>query len=107
MSASPHASSLVRPYGTWPAPISAETVAAQGVRLGAVAVDGDDIYWIEGRPHEGGRISPGPLVEGKYAVCPLHNYKFDPKSGENVEHLCKAAKRYRVREENGDCEIWV
>jgi dipeptidyl aminopeptidase/acylaminoacyl peptidase len=45
----------VRPYGTWPSPISAEVIAAQGVRLGAVAVDGDDIYWIEGRPHEGGR----------------------------------------------------
>ena len=44
-----------RPYGTWPSPISAATVASQGVRLGAVAVDGDDIYWIEGRPHEGGR----------------------------------------------------
>ena len=42
-------------YGTWPSPISAATVAAQGLRLGAVAVDGADIYWIEGRPHEGGR----------------------------------------------------
>jgi dipeptidyl aminopeptidase/acylaminoacyl peptidase len=30
-------------------------VAAQGLRLGAVAVDGDDIYWLEGRPQEGGR----------------------------------------------------
>ena len=47
--------SELRPYGTWPSPISAEIVAAQGVRLGAVAVHGDDIYWIEGRPHEGGR----------------------------------------------------
>ncbi len=45
----------VLPYGTWPSPISASTVAAQGLRLGAVAVDGDDVYWIEGRPHEGGR----------------------------------------------------
>src|SRR5688572_19107357 len=45
----------VLPYGTWPSPISASTVAAQGLRLGAVAVDRDDIYWIEGRPHEGGR----------------------------------------------------
>ena len=43
------------PYGTWPSPISAERVASQSVRLGAVAVDGDDIYWIEGRPQEGGR----------------------------------------------------
>jgi len=30
-------------------------VATQGVRLGSVAVDGDDVYWLERRPHEGGR----------------------------------------------------
>ncbi len=30
-------------------------VAAQGVRCGAVSLDGDDIYWLEGRPAEGGR----------------------------------------------------
>lgn len=53
--ASPSAKASARPYGTWPSPISAAVVAAQGVRLGAVAVDGDDIYWMEGRPHEGGR----------------------------------------------------
>ena len=51
----PSAKASARPYGTWPSPISAAVVAAQGVRLGAVAVDGDDIYWIEGRPQEGGR----------------------------------------------------
>ena len=45
----------VAPYGTWTSPISAQTVAAQGLRLGFVALDGDDIYWLEGRPHEGGR----------------------------------------------------
>jgi dipeptidyl aminopeptidase/acylaminoacyl peptidase len=28
---------------------------AQGLRLGAVSVDGDDIYWVEGRPAEAGR----------------------------------------------------
>ena len=43
------------PYGTWPSPITAAVVAAQGLRLGSVAVDGDDIYWLEGRPAEGGR----------------------------------------------------
>jgi dipeptidyl aminopeptidase/acylaminoacyl peptidase len=42
-------------FGTWPSPISAESVAAQGVRLGSVAVDGGDVYWLERRPHEGGR----------------------------------------------------
>ena len=45
----------VLPYGTWPSAISADRVASQSIRLGAVAVDGDDIYWIEGRPQEGGR----------------------------------------------------
>jgi dipeptidyl aminopeptidase/acylaminoacyl peptidase len=42
-------------FGTWPSPITAETVAAQGIRLSSVAIDGEDIYWIEGRPQEGGR----------------------------------------------------
>jgi len=45
----------VAPYGTWTSPISAQTVAEQGLRLGFPALDGDDIYWLEGRPHEGGR----------------------------------------------------
>ena len=44
-----------KPYGTWPSPITADAVAAQGIRLSHVAIDGDDIYWLEGRPHEGGR----------------------------------------------------
>jgi dipeptidyl aminopeptidase/acylaminoacyl peptidase len=44
-----------RPYGTWPSPISADAVATQGIRLGSVAVDGDDVYWLERRPNEGGR----------------------------------------------------
>src|SRR6185369_8764539 len=44
-----------KPYGTWPSPVTATVVAAQGLRLGSVAVDGDDVYWLEGRPAEGGR----------------------------------------------------
>ncbi|HXH25921.1 MAG TPA: prolyl oligopeptidase family serine peptidase [Vicinamibacterales bacterium] len=44
-----------RSYGTWPSPLSAQTVAAQGLRLSAVGAHGDAIYWIEGRPAEGGR----------------------------------------------------
>ena len=46
---------MQKPYGTWLSPISAEAVATQGVRLGSVTVDGDDVYWLERRPHEGGR----------------------------------------------------
>jgi dipeptidyl aminopeptidase/acylaminoacyl peptidase len=42
-------------YGTWTSPITAAMVAAGALRLGSVALDAEDVYWIEGRPHEGGR----------------------------------------------------
>ncbi len=45
----------VAPYGSWRSPISAAMVAGAAVRLGHLAVDGDDIYWAELRPAEGGR----------------------------------------------------
>ena len=48
-------SQTISPYGTWLSPLGAATVAAAGLRLSAVAVDGDNIYWLEGRPTEGGR----------------------------------------------------
>ena len=43
------------PCGTWKSPISARAVAAGAVRLRHVAIDGDDVYWVEARPEEGGR----------------------------------------------------
>jgi dipeptidyl aminopeptidase/acylaminoacyl peptidase len=51
------------PYGTWASPISAELVAAGGVSLDEVRVGGERVYWVEGRPLEGGRqviCSAGP-----------------------------------------------
>src|SRR5262249_19122280 len=45
----------VAPYGAWTSPITPELIIATGIRLGQVAVDGDDLYWIEGRPLEAGR----------------------------------------------------
>jgi len=42
-------------YGEWESPISTEMLVAESVRLGGVAVDGPDVYWVEGRPMEGGR----------------------------------------------------
>jgi dienelactone hydrolase len=41
-------------YGTWKSPIAAQAVAAATLRLGGVALDGEDIYWIEGRPEDNG-----------------------------------------------------
>jgi dipeptidyl aminopeptidase/acylaminoacyl peptidase len=45
----------VAPYGTWASPIGAELVARAGIGLDEVRTDGDAVYWIEGRPTEGGR----------------------------------------------------
>ena len=46
---------IIAPYGTWRSPLSAQAAAAAGTRLSSVAIDGPDVYWLEGRPHEGGR----------------------------------------------------
>jgi dipeptidyl aminopeptidase/acylaminoacyl peptidase len=43
------------PYGSWPSPITGDVVASAGVGLEQVTLDGDDVYWIEMRPAEGGR----------------------------------------------------
>lgn len=58
-------------------------------------------------PHEGGRLAKGPLADGKYAVCPLHNYRFDPKDGKAIEVSCKSAKTVRVEEQDGQLELFV
>jgi dipeptidyl aminopeptidase/acylaminoacyl peptidase len=42
-------------FGSWSSPITAEIVAAAAVPLSEPRVDGEDIYWIEGRPLERGR----------------------------------------------------
>jgi dipeptidyl aminopeptidase/acylaminoacyl peptidase len=48
-------SKVVAPYGAWRSPITPEALVADSVRLSAVQVDGEDVYWSEGRPAERGR----------------------------------------------------
>ncbi len=43
------------PFGSWQSPISAELLVQGSVRFGDLAVDGNTLYWIEGRPQEAGR----------------------------------------------------
>src|SRR2546423_11378640 len=45
----------VAPYGSWKSPITSELIVSGTIGLGEVALDGDDIYWIESRPAEEGR----------------------------------------------------
>lgn len=49
-------SKQVLPYGTWPSSLTAEDVASQSRRLAEPLLCGGNIYWLEARPQEKGRI---------------------------------------------------
>ncbi len=49
------AAPTVAPYGSWKSPITSDLIVSGTVSLDQVALDGDDIYWVEGRPLEAGR----------------------------------------------------
>jgi dipeptidyl aminopeptidase/acylaminoacyl peptidase len=51
------AGATATPYGTWPSPISAADVAKGQVLISYPIVIGDDVWWQEGRPDEGGRVT--------------------------------------------------
>ncbi len=41
--------------GTWPSPVTPEKLASASIRLAQPCVDGENTYWLEGRPTELGR----------------------------------------------------
>jgi dipeptidyl aminopeptidase/acylaminoacyl peptidase len=43
------------PFGSWPSPIRVDDLVGDVVSLSEPWIDGDDTYWIEGRPAERGR----------------------------------------------------
>jgi dipeptidyl aminopeptidase/acylaminoacyl peptidase len=43
------------PYGSWRSPITSERIVAETIGLGQPVFDGEDLYWLELRPREGGR----------------------------------------------------
>jgi dipeptidyl aminopeptidase/acylaminoacyl peptidase len=45
----------ITPYGSWKSPITADLIVAGTISLGEITLEGEDIYWLEGRPSEGGR----------------------------------------------------
>jgi dipeptidyl aminopeptidase/acylaminoacyl peptidase len=45
----------VAPYGSWRSPIRIDDLIGDNVLLAEPWLDGDDVYWLEGRPAEGGR----------------------------------------------------
>jgi dipeptidyl aminopeptidase/acylaminoacyl peptidase len=45
----------IAPYGSWKSPITTDLIVKENIGLGQVQLDGDDVYWMEMRPSEGGR----------------------------------------------------
>jgi dipeptidyl aminopeptidase/acylaminoacyl peptidase len=45
------------PSGSWPSPISARSLVAGATAVGEVIPDGDDVWWAESRPADGGRTT--------------------------------------------------
>ena len=56
----------IRPYGTWPATLGADLVAAASdPRYGSVDVDRSRVRWTEARAAEGGRIAVVESRDGR------------------------------------------
>ena len=47
----------IAPYGTWKSPISAADVARGGTAVSYPSIAGDEVWWQESRPAEGGRVT--------------------------------------------------
>ena len=45
------------PYGSWPSPLTPEAVAQSSPRLDGARIVGDDVWWGESVPSEGGRVT--------------------------------------------------
>ncbi|MGQ0732759.1 MAG: dipeptidyl-peptidase 5 [Acidobacteriota bacterium] len=46
---------IVAPYGSWTSSLSAARVTAGALRFDHLVLDGDDLYWVEGRASDAGR----------------------------------------------------
>jgi nitrite reductase/ring-hydroxylating ferredoxin subunit len=78
------------------------TVGGEPVLL---ARRGDDILAIgDTCPHQGGSLSEGWL-EGDIAVCPLHGWEFDLRSGHCMTIPGEQVPCYRVTVENGEIHL--
>lgn len=69
------------PSGAWPSWVSSDLVAGRSVSLSELKAQGDRLYWLEGRPQEGGRTA---LVSLKRGETPRDLLTVDYQIGTNV-----------------------
>lgn len=46
----------IKPYGAWPSPVSAASLAEGAIGMSDLRAAGGRLYWLESRPAEGGRL---------------------------------------------------
>jgi hypothetical protein len=51
------ASRQTAPYGAWKSPITADSITGGSIGFTQVALDGEELWWGEARPSEGGRVA--------------------------------------------------
>ena len=78
------AAATVAPYGTWSSDVSARMVAASSNAVVSVQADGEELFWLEARPQEQGRMvlmrhlgdGEGEAItpEGFYVRTTVHEY---------------------------------
>src|SRR6202008_1067148 len=68
------------PYGAWKSPITSSLIVAQSISLMEVRLDGNDIYWLEGRPQERGRYvvvrGDNPVALTPAPTDAEHNWRY-------------------------------
>jgi dipeptidyl aminopeptidase/acylaminoacyl peptidase len=77
----PHQLPPIVPFGSWPSPLEAATLAASGLRLASprFAADGS-MLWVEGRPTEGGRSVVVRQAPGRTEPVDLTPAPYDVRS---------------------------
>lgn len=104
------------PFGRWPSPLGARRAGAGRRSLAGLCSDGDAVYWVEGRPEEGGRqvvvraTGDGPPVDvlppEASARSRVHEYgggAFCPVAGERegVVYVEQADQRIVLVDRSG------
>ena len=46
---------LIAPYGSWNSPLTSDRIVSESIKLGQIALDREQVFWVESRPGEGGR----------------------------------------------------
>ncbi|GAA2095786.1 prolyl oligopeptidase family serine peptidase [Streptomyces albiaxialis] len=86
------------PYGTWPSPLDARLVAAHDGRPEFLGAVGDELWWTEPRPEEGGRRALMRLtVESRCEGSPEARSEEGRQDGEGAVSVLPAPWNVRNR----------